>query len=80
MRLFGKRREEEQKQQVDDAALEVECEHITLIPSWDSAEDMGRSDRVSRYRCEACGSTFTLAEAERLRDTESTRLQRKLAG
>jgi transposase-like protein len=79
MRLFGKRRDEEKKQQ-EDADIQVECEHITLIPAWDSAEDMGRADRVSRYRCEACGNTFTAAEAERLRDTESTRLQRKLAG
>ena len=80
MKLFGKRRQEEQKQQQDDADIVVECEHITLIPSWDSVEDMGHADRVSTYRCEACGNTFTLAEAERLRDTESTRLQRRLAG
>jgi hypothetical protein len=77
MKLFGKKKDEAES--ADTAPAEVVCEHITLIPSWDNAEDMGRADRVSLYRCEACGSKFTLAEAERLRDTESTRLQRRLA-
>ncbi len=57
-----------------------ECEHVTLIPRWDRAEDIGRQDRVSLYRCEACGREFTLAEANRLRATEEARIQRKLAG
>lgn len=80
MKLFGKRREEEQKTKQDEAATEIACEHITLIPSWDKAEDIGHEDRVSQYRCEACGNTFSLAEAQNLRNTESQRLQRKLAG
>jgi hypothetical protein len=53
---------------------------VTLIPRWDRAEDIGRQDRVSLYRCEACGREFTLAEANRLRATEEARIQRKLAG
>jgi hypothetical protein len=55
------------------------CEHVTLIPSWDSAADIGSADKVSRYRCEGCGAQFTLDEAERLRETESARLRRRLA-
>jgi hypothetical protein len=78
MKLFGKKGEQPQDKHEDEVT--VVCEHITLIPSWDSAGDIGREDRVSQYRCEACGQTFTLAEAERLRDTESARLQRRLAG
>ena len=79
MKLFGKRREEEANAMQDDAATEIACEHITLIPSWDKAEDIGHADRVSQYRCEGCGNTFTFDEAERLRTTEGARLQRKLA-
>jgi hypothetical protein len=77
MKLFGKKQEE--KPAADAGAEAIECEHITLIPSWDSAEDMGQLDRASQFRCEACGDTFAPAEAERLRATESERLHRKLA-
>ena len=63
-----------------DAEAAPKCEHVTLIPSWDRAEDMGNADRVSRYRCEACGETFTLEQAQELRETEQARLQRRMAG
>lgn len=62
-----------------DTETPPKCEHVTLIPSWDRADDMGHVDRVSLYRCEACGETFTLHEAERLRETEQARLQRRMA-
>lgn len=44
-----------------------ECAHGALVPRWDSAEDMGKSDRISNYYCEGCSSTFTPAEAEQIR-------------
>jgi len=44
-----------------------ECAHGALVPRWDKAEDMGKSDRVSNYYCEGCAETFTPADAERIR-------------
>jgi hypothetical protein len=59
---------------------EIACPHVTLIARWENAEDMGHEDRVSAFRCEACGQEFTPAEATRLRETEAERLRRRLAG
>ena len=53
------------------------CEHIVLVPRWDRAEDVGREDDVSGYRCEACGTEFTPYEATHLRATEAARLRRR---
>lgn len=55
------------------------CEHLTLVPRWDAAGDIGQSDKVSSYRCEACAATFTLDEATQLRATEAARVQRRIA-
>lgn len=44
-----------------------QCGHATLTPRWDAAEDMGKADRVTSYRCEGCGIQVTPAEAVRLR-------------
>jgi len=52
------------------------CQHVVLVARWDRAEDVGREDAVSSYRCETCGEEFTRYEAERLRLTEPVRLQR----
>ena len=79
MRLLRKKHEERAPQAAEDVEPTV-CEHITLIPRWDSAEAMGREDAVSGYRCDACGAEFTPAEAVRLRETERARIQRRIAG
>ena len=73
MKWFKKRDDEE------DSGNEVRCEHVTLVPTWDDAADIGQMERVSLYRCEACGETFTLEETERLRETEAARLRRLMA-
>lgn len=75
MKLLRRRRSDAPPEPME----QPECEHITLIPSWDSAEDIGHQDRVSMYRCEACGREFSLDAAERLRETEAARLRRKMA-
>jgi hypothetical protein len=55
------------------------CPHIVLMPRWSNADDVGDVDRVASYRCEACGTAFTLAEADALRETEVARLRRMVA-
>ena len=55
------------------------CEHVLLVPRWDSAEDMGKDDRASGFRCEGCGTVFTPAEAQSLRATEAARIKQRIA-
>ncbi len=43
------------------------CGHTTLVPRWDNAEDMGKGDKVSVYRCESCRQDFTPDEAQGIR-------------
>ena len=76
MKLLKKRRSEAPPAQDETPPV---CEHITLIPSWDRAEDIGHEDRVARYRGEGCNEQFALAQAEHLRETEAARLRRKMA-
>ncbi len=45
------------------------CGHLTLVPRWDNAQDMGDADKVTNYVCEACHQQFTPAEAQHMRET-----------
>jgi transposase-like protein len=54
---------------------ERECPHVALVPRWDSAEDIGHSDRVVRYECESCKAVFTRADGERLLAEGAERLR-----
>jgi hypothetical protein len=68
------------KRHDDEKAGELtpQCEHITLVPAWDSPEDIGHEDRATSFRCEACREVFTLEAAEHLRATEKARVMRRL--
>ncbi len=54
---------------------EKECPHVALVPHWDSAEDIGHSEKVTRYECESCKASFAREEGERLRDAGAERLR-----
>ena len=75
MNLLKKRREE--KPAVEETP--TQCAHVTLIPRWDSAADIGHEDRATKFACEGCAATFTPDEATRLRATETARLRRQMA-
>jgi hypothetical protein len=77
MRLLGRRRGETATD--EEQPQSTACEHLVLIPMWDSVDDIGRQDRVSRERCEACSTVFSADEAASLRATEAARVQRKVA-
>ncbi len=78
MRLLRRRRDDEPRQE-DVHPEEVACEHVTLVPRWSNARDVGRESQVSTYQCETCGATFTPDEAVSLRETEAARIQRRIA-
>ena len=39
------------------------CPHLTLVPRWDAAEDIGQADKATSFTCEACGERFTPEQA-----------------
>jgi hypothetical protein len=62
----------------ESTPMETVCPHVALTPRWDSTEDMGHEDRVSGYRCDSCGQTFTPTEGRELQQTETARLKQTL--
>jgi hypothetical protein len=54
--------------------VEPACPHVTLVPRWDNAADMGITAKATSYVCEGCKQTFSAAEAGRLLASEEERL------
>ncbi len=50
-----------------------ECGHATLAPRWESAADMGKADKITRYECGGCHRMFTREEGERLQEEQLLR-------
>ncbi len=71
-RLLG--RKDEQPAREAEAPEDV-CPHVALVPRWDSADDIGKSDRVSSYVCEGCQGSFSREEGDRLQATEAERVR-----
>ncbi|HEU4759791.1 MAG TPA: hypothetical protein VFT91_07395 [Dehalococcoidia bacterium] len=71
-RLF---RREETRTAEEPAVAAPPCPHVALIPYWDSAEDMGKATRVSRFTCESCDAAFSREEGERLQAQETARIR-----
>ena len=56
-------RGKEEKTGLED--LPMECGHWELAPRWDSAEDMGKKEKVTYLTCTNCKESFSPDEAER---------------
>jgi hypothetical protein len=56
-------------------AVAEDCPHTAVTPRWDSAADMGKTELVSAYVCEACHGTFSREEGERLVASAADRLR-----
>jgi len=74
-RLLG-RKSPAQVQEPERAAPAPECPHIDLVAGWENAEEMGDPEKVSRYTCQACGTTFSAEEGARLQAQEAERVRR----
>jgi hypothetical protein len=72
MGLFKRHKQE----QAEDIVETGPCEHGTLTPRWDRAEDIGKHDLATAWVCDACGAMLSPLEAEQLRDQEAERLRR----
>ncbi len=64
--LFGGSRTEE-AQATNERQVEADCVHTTVTPRWDNAEDMGKTEKITVYHCEGCGTDFTPAEIASIR-------------
>ena len=73
-KLFGRKGGTEA---TDDgpAAVAPDCPHAAVTPRWDSGEDMGKTELVSAYVCEACGARFSREEGETLGASAADRLR-----
>ncbi len=56
-------------------AAEAVCPHVTLIPRWESVDDLGKPGRVTLYTCESCDRSFSREEGERIKATVKERLR-----
>ncbi|MGE0058633.1 MAG: hypothetical protein AB7P33_08590 [Dehalococcoidia bacterium] len=54
------------------------CPHVVLVPRWDTAADIGITDRASRFICEGCEQVFTPEEARQLQATTADRLPQEV--
>jgi hypothetical protein len=61
------------------AVEEPACLHVTLVPRWDNAEDIGKNDKASSFICEACKQSFTGDVARSLLADEKRRVAAVLA-
>lgn len=76
MRLLDRLRGHASETQVPETPAQAPvCTHVTLIPHWDAASDIGDHSKASSWSCDACGATFSPAEARSLRATEAQRLK-----
>jgi len=58
-----------------EQASEPVCPHVALVPRWDSADDIGKSEKVTSFICEGCQASFSREEGEQLQATEAERLR-----
>lgn len=75
-RLRGRRENQISDNRQDEPPA---CRHATLVPRWDSVEDMGNEAKVSEYACGACGAEFTVDEGRGLIATEAERVRQTVA-
>jgi hypothetical protein len=71
--LFGKDKEKE-KEHAGTGTMTIECPHGSLLPRWDSIDDIGHEERAVSFVCEACGEAFTPHDAWKLRESAADRL------
>jgi nitrite reductase/ring-hydroxylating ferredoxin subunit len=73
-RLFGRKGGKAEAPGEQPAAT-AECPHAVVTPRWDSGADMGKTELVSAYVCEACGASFSREEGETLGASAADRLR-----
>ena len=71
-RLLGRSEERPVEQ---EQASESVCPHVALVPRWDSADDIGKREKVSSFICESCQASFSREEGEQLQATEAERVR-----
>ena len=73
--LKKRRRDQDEPAPAAADAPATECPHYVLVPHWDAVADMGKDDRATSFRCEACAREFSREEGLALRATEAERVR-----
>jgi hypothetical protein len=73
-KLFGHQEPDDSNVQVLERPEEEVCLHTAAAPEWDNLDDMGKDDRIARFRCPACGAVFSANEYRELQREESERM------
>ncbi|MBN9494088.1 hypothetical protein J0H33_12195 [bacterium] len=73
-KLFGHQDEDRGDVQVLERPTDEVCLHTAAAPEWDNLDDMGKEDRVARFRCPACGEVFSASDYRRMQASDSERL------
>jgi hypothetical protein len=80
--FFGRRHQQHQPESATEGNADyippqpdAICLHTELAPSWDSAADVGKHDKIVAYRCVSCRQSFTPDEAQTLQSSEAERLR-----
>lgn len=74
-KLFGRKGDKAAAPVEETPAVALECPHAAVTPRWDSGADMGKTELVSAYVCEACGARFSREEGEALGASAADRLR-----
>ena len=54
------------------------CLHISAVPQWDAAADIGKEALATRFVCAVCSESFTPDVYRQLRATEADRVHQVL--
>jgi hypothetical protein len=68
-RLFGRKSAE------PPAESSGNCPHAALVPKWDNHDELGKTDKVSRYVCESCSEIISPEDADRVIAAAAERLR-----
>lgn len=77
-KLFG--REEKPVAPRAQEELDAPCPHVTLVPHWDTNDEIGSNEKVSRFSCEGCGADFSRDEGLFRRGATATDRSRTRSG
>jgi len=73
-RLFGRKSSSVIAPVKTREEIQAGCAHAALMGRWNSAEDMGKDDKVSEFVCDACQASFTPEAGRQLRATTAARM------
>lgn len=70
-RIFGRKSDAP----AAEAELSDDCPHAALVPKWDNPDEVGKTDKVSRYVCESCSEVISPEDGQRMISAAAERVR-----